>query len=135
MSVIEDHLTGASVLIVDDDGWNIFALLSYLEASGLNVMSAESGAEALDLIVRWRPQIILMDIMMPKMDGFETIAHIRSMPSVAEVPIIAVTARAMKGDRERCLGAGASDYVSKPVNMQELLNKMAELLKNNDGSY
>jgi CheY-like chemotaxis protein len=123
------QLQGRSILIVDDDPRNTFALVSYLDGMGMTLHTAEDGFQAIKLLERCGDiEMILMDMMMPEMDGFETIARIRSNPSTALIPIIALTAKAMKGDRAKCLEAGASEYVAKPVSMQELLQKMAEML-------
>lgn len=121
------RLDGKTILIVDDDPRNIFALVSYLEIIGLNVLTAESAAEAFDLLAAsdHRIEVVLMDMMMPEMDGYQAIRHIQSTPTIAKIPIIAVTAQAMKGDREKCLAAGAVDYVSKPIDTNALLEKMA----------
>jgi CheY-like chemotaxis protein len=125
------ELEGKCILIVDDDNRNTFALSSYLEYMGIQIRTAASGVEALE-ILRSSPgiELVLMDMMMPEMDGFETIHHIRNDQDLMRLPIIAVTASAMKGDREKCLNAGASEYVSKPVNLQELMDKMTDLLTN-----
>lgn len=130
MQAPEDSLKGKKILIVDDDARNIFALSSYLEMTGMEVYTAENGFEAIDLLQKDHEfSIVLMDMMMPEMDGFEAIGNIRKDTSIAPVPVIAVTAKAMKGDREKCLEAGADEYVSKPVNLKELLQKMALLLR------
>ena len=122
-------LKGVHVLIVDDDARNTFALSSYLETMGMHICTAGNGFEAIAFLARQQPaDIILMDMMMPEMDGYEAIENIKAHPAISGIPIIAVTAKAMKGDREKCLLAGAADYVSKPVNMQELQEKMAALL-------
>ncbi len=115
-------LAGKRVLLVDDDIRNVFAMTSLLEEIGLRATSAENGQAALDLL-REDPDIdlVLMDIMLPGMDGYETIAAIRAMGGFQVLPIIAVTAKAMPGDREKCLEAGASDYLSKPVEPSQLL--------------
>jgi CheY-like chemotaxis protein len=115
-------LAGRKILVVDDDVRNIFALTALLERHGVEVLHAETGREALQL-VHENPSLeaILMDIMMPEMDGFETMSAIRRIAGRESLPIIAVTAKAMKGDRERCLEAGASDYLSKPIDGQELV--------------
>ena len=107
---------------MDDDIRNIFALTSLLELHNLEVVSCETGREAIER-VESDPEldIVLMDIMMPEMDGYETMRRIRSSPRHHLLPILALTAKAMKGDRERCLQAGASDYIAKPVNTEELL--------------
>jgi CheY-like chemotaxis protein len=118
-------LRGRKVLVVDDDARNIFALTSLLENHDVDVLSTTKGRDAIELI-RTTPDIslVLMDIMMPEMDGYETIRHIRSLPEFRTLPILALTAKAMKGDREKCLEAGASDYISKPVNTDQLLSLM-----------
>ncbi|MGH7510467.1 MAG: response regulator, partial [Gemmatimonadales bacterium] len=116
-------LTGRTALVVDDDVRNIFALATFLERSEINVIYAESGLEAIDRL-REMPEVdvILMDVMMPEMDGYETMQAIREIPRFRNLPIIAVTAKAMKGDREKCIEAGASDYIAKPVDMDQLLS-------------
>jgi HAMP domain-containing protein/signal transduction histidine kinase/CheY-like chemotaxis protein len=118
-----DVLRDRKILVVDDDARNIFALTSLLENHDMEVMSVTSGQSAIDLI-HGTPDlsIVLMDIMMPDMDGYQTIREIRKSPEFRTLPIIALTAKAMKGDREKCLDAGASDYISKPVNTDELLS-------------
>jgi CheY-like chemotaxis protein len=119
----DEALAGRKVLVVDDDVRNIFALSSILERHGMNVVSATTGQEGIELIER-APDLalVLMDIMMPEMDGYETMKRIRAVPRLRLLPIIALTAKAMKGDRERCLEAGASDYIAKPVNSEQLLS-------------
>jgi CheY-like chemotaxis protein len=118
-------LRGRSVLIVDDDARNIFALTSVLENHDVDVVSATNGRQAIE-IIQSRPdlEMVLMDIMMPEMDGYETMREIRRNPAFRTLPILALTAKAMKGDREKCLEAGASDYISKPVNTDQLLSLM-----------
>ena len=112
-----------TILLVDDDIRNIFALSSILEDKGLSVVAAANGKEALDMLAS-HPEIdlVLMDIMMPEMDGYETMQRIRKDPALSKLPIIALTAKAMKGDRQRCIEAGASDYLSKPVESEKLLS-------------
>ena len=118
----DDALAGRKVLVVDDDVRNIFALSSVLERRGMTVLSAGTGREAIETIEQTTDlAIVLMDIMMPEMDGYETMQVIRQNPSLRRLPIIALTAKAMKGDRERCLEAGASEYLAKPVNTEQLL--------------
>jgi two-component system, chemotaxis family, sensor kinase CheA len=118
-----DILSGKSVLLVDDDMRNVFALTTVLEEVGINVLFAENGKEALVLVEENSEiDLILMDIMMPEMDGYEAIRRIRAMNKYEQLPIIALTAKAMKDDREKCLKAGASDYISKPVNLEQLLS-------------
>ena len=117
----ESVLSGRKVLVVDDDVRNIFAITSALEASHMQVAYAESGQAGIDLLqVRPDIEVILMDVMMPEMDGFEAIRRIRKIDRFKKIPIISVTAKAMKGDREKCLEAGASDYITKPVDMDQL---------------
>jgi HAMP domain-containing protein/CheY-like chemotaxis protein len=121
----DDALVGKKVLVVDDDVRNIFALSSVLERRGMSVLSAGTGNEAIS-ILESTPDlaIVLMDIMMPEMDGYETMQVIRQKPSFRRLPIIALTAKAMKGDREKCLEAGASEYLAKPVNTEQLLSAL-----------
>jgi signal transduction histidine kinase/HAMP domain-containing protein/CheY-like chemotaxis protein len=116
-------LAGKTALLVDDDVRSAFAVTSMLEREGMHVLYADGGKAALDLAHR-HPDVILMDIMMPGMDGYDATRALRRMVETARVPIIAVTAKAMKGDRERCLEAGASDYVPKPVDPEQLLSLM-----------
>ena len=121
----DEDLVGKTVLLVDDDARNIFALSSALERRGMRVLTATTGMEAINL-VHSTPElaIVLMDIMMPEMDGYQTIGQIREEPEYRRLPIIALTAKAMKGDREKCLEAGASDYLAKPVNTEQLLSAL-----------
>ena len=117
------RLAGKKICLIDDDIRNIFALTSLLERHGMEVIYAESGEEGIELLQR-TPGIdaVLMDVMMPGMDGYEATRLIRAMPDFKSLPIIAVTAKAMKGDREKCIEAGASDYITKPVNVEQLLS-------------
>ncbi len=119
----EKSFDGRSVLLVDDDLRNIFALTSALESKGLKVVAARNGFEALEALEK-NPEVdaVLMDIMMPKMDGFEAIRRIRQLPDFKNLPIIALTAKAMKGDQEKCIEAGANDYMPKPVNLMNLIS-------------
>jgi len=121
----DDDLIGRTVLLVDDDPRNIFALSSVLERRGMRVLTATNGAEAIGYIESdAEVAIVLMDIMMPEMDGYQTIERIRGNSAFRRLPIIALTAKAMKGDREKCLQAGASDYLAKPVNTEQLLSAL-----------
>jgi HAMP domain-containing protein/CheY-like chemotaxis protein/signal transduction histidine kinase len=121
----DEDLIGRTALLVDDDPRNIFALSSALERRGMKVLTATTGAEAIDLIEQTPSlAIVLMDIMMPEMDGYQTIDKIRQNGAYRRLPIIALTAKAMKGDREKCLQAGASDYLAKPVNTEQLLSAL-----------
>ena len=118
-------LAGKKVLIVDDDVRNIFALSSALESYQMEVLYAEDGREGVKLLQQ-NPAIdvVLMDIMMPEMDGYETMQAIRNIDAFASLPIIALTAKAMKADREKCIEAGASDYISKPLDIDQLLSML-----------
>ncbi|MGC2165245.1 MAG: response regulator, partial [Gallionella sp.] len=118
-------LAGKRVLIVDDDVRNVFALTVLLEEQGMTVEYADNGVEALARLDTAAPfDIVLMDIMMPEMDGYEAMRHIRERASLQKLPIIALTAKAMTGDRKRCLDAGASDYIAKPVDPEQLVSLM-----------
>ncbi len=121
----DEDLFGETVLLVDDDARNIFALSSVLERRGMRVLTATTGSEAIE-VINGEPSvaIVLMDIMMPGMDGYETMQVIRADPTFRRLPIVALTAKAMKGDREKCLEAGASDYLAKPVNTEQLLSAL-----------
>jgi len=121
----DDALINKKVLVVDDDVRNIFALSSVLERRGMRVVTAGTGREAISMLESTPDlAIVLMDIMMPEMDGYETMQVIRQNPSLRRLPIIALTAKAMKGDREKCLEAGASEYLAKPVNTEQLLSAL-----------
>ena len=121
MSTLLD--SGPKVLVVDDYIRNIFALTTVLENQEMEVLSATNGLHAVEMIQQTPDLgVVLMDIMMPEMDGYETIRQIRNDPQSRTLPIIALTAKAMKGDREKCLEAGASDYIAKPVNTDQLLS-------------
>jgi len=110
------------ILIIDDDSRNIFALTAVLKAKGYNCLSAVSAQQGLDILnTDQEIGVVLMDMMMPDMDGYQAIAKMKENEELKEVPVIAVTAQAMVGDRERCLNAGADGYVSKPVNVDELM--------------
>jgi CheY-like chemotaxis protein len=122
-------LAGKKVVIVDDDIRNIFAMTSMLERYKMNVRSAETGKAALELLeAEPDTDLVLMDIMLPEMDGYETIRAVRKMYGFEQLPIIALTAKAMKGDREKCIDAGASDYISKPVDTERLLTLLRNWL-------
>jgi CheY-like chemotaxis protein/signal transduction histidine kinase/HAMP domain-containing protein len=125
----DENLVAQKVLLVDDDARNIFALSSVLERRGMQVLTATTGREAIALLEQTPGvAIVLMDIMMPEMDGYETMQVIRGKPEFRRLPIIALTAKAMKGDREKCLEAGASDYLAKPVNTEQLLSALRSWL-------
>jgi CheY-like chemotaxis protein len=116
-------LRGRKVVVIDDDIRNIFSLASALEEYGVDLLYAESGRAGIDLLKQANDvDVALVDIMMPDMDGYQTMAEIRSMPAFADLPIVAVTAKAMKGDRQKCLQAGATDYVAKPVDVDHLVS-------------
>jgi CheY-like chemotaxis protein len=116
-------LQNRKVLVVDDDARNIFALTTLLENQDMEVLSATNGRQAIECIENTSDlSVVLMDIMMPEMDGYETMREIRKDPRFRTLPILALTAKAMKGDREKCLEAGASDYIAKPVNTDQLLS-------------
>jgi CheY-like chemotaxis protein len=116
-------VSGKSILVVDDDVRNIFSLTSVLEDHGMIVRFAETGKQAIEELKK-DPNVdaVLMDVMMPEMDGYETTRAIREMDQFKTLPIIALTAKAMKGDREKCIAAGASDYITKPVDTEQLLS-------------
>ena len=118
-----EALRGRKALVVDDDARNIFALTTLLENHEMEVLSATNGRQAIE-IIKGDPDlsVVLMDIMMPEMDGYETLREIRKIPQFRSLPILALTAKAMKGDREKCLEAGASDYIAKPVNTDQLVS-------------
>ena len=121
-----DILTGKNILVVDDDVRNLFALTTVFERFNINAITAESGKEAIEMInnEELKVEMVLMDIMMPEMDGYETIQKIRREHKNSSLPIIAVTAKAMKGDRQKCIEAGASDYITKPLKIDQLLSLM-----------
>ena len=117
------------VLIVDDDMRNIFALKAVLKSRAIPCLSATTSAEALQLLsADHQVGVVLMDIMMPDMDGYEAISTLRAMPWNSQLPVIAVTAKAMVGDREKCLEAGADNYISKPIDVDELLLQLQQYL-------
>jgi CheY-like chemotaxis protein len=116
-------LAGRKIVVIDDDIRNIFSLASALEEYGIELSYAESGRAGLEVLdAQPDVDVVLVDIMMPDMDGYETIREIRSRAGLADLPIVAVTAKAMKGDRQKCIQAGASDYVSKPVDIDHLVS-------------
>ncbi len=121
----DEVLKQRKILIVDDDVRNVFALTSVLESNGMEVLYAENGQDGIELL-RSHPEIdlVLMDIMMPGMDGYETMRVIRSDEAFNQLPIISLTAKAMKGDREKSIASGASDYITKPVDTDQLLSLM-----------
>ena len=121
----DEVFKGKKILIVDDDVRNVFALTSVLEASGMDVVYAENGREGVTTLTA-NPDVdlVLMDIMMPEMDGYETTRAIRSRDEFRQLPIISLTAKAMKGDREKSIASGASDYITKPVDTDQLLSLM-----------
>jgi CheY-like chemotaxis protein len=117
------------VLIVDDDLRNVFAITSILELYGLAVLHASDGRTGIELLQEQDDiDIVLMDVMMPEMDGYATTTAIRDIPGLAHLPVIAVTARAMQGDRDKSIAAGANDYVTKPVDTEDLLTVMERWL-------
>jgi CheY-like chemotaxis protein len=122
---IEEIFHGKKVLIVDDDVRNVFALTSVLEANGMEVIFAENGKDGIDTL-QANPDVdlVLMDIMMPEMDGYQTMEAVREIPQFSRLPIISLTAKAMKGDREKSIASGASDYITKPVDTDQLLSLM-----------
>jgi CheY-like chemotaxis protein len=122
------------VLVVDDDVRNLFAITSLLEAHGAEPLSASSAAEAIELLERKGDvDLVLMDIMMPGVDGYEATRRIRSAPRFARLPIIALTAKAMPGDREKCLAAGCNEFISKPVDGLRLIETIHRSLTAKDG--
>ncbi len=127
----DEILKEKKVLIVDDDMRNIYSLTNVLEEEGVECVTAENGKEAISVLKKNQDvDIILMDVMMPEMDGLEATREIRKIGKYLKLPIIALTAKAMKGDREECLKAGMSDYISKPVDVDKLLSLMRVWLYN-----
>jgi CheY-like chemotaxis protein len=123
-----ESLIGRKILVVDDDPRNALVLADVLELYGMTVVRATDGRKAIDELAAGDIDLVLMDIMMPQLDGYETTRAIRRMPHLAHIPVIAVTARAMQGDREKSIAAGATDYVTKPVDIEELLTRMGQWL-------
>jgi CheY-like chemotaxis protein len=122
VETVDDGLSGRTVLVVDDDARNLYAISGILEMHGIHVVHATDGRKGIEtLSAHGGIDLILMDVMMPEMDGYAATAEIRRMPEYAELPIIAVTAKAMPGDRDKSLAAGASDYVTKPVDANDLI--------------
>ncbi|WP_239393861.1 response regulator, partial [Frankia sp. CiP3] len=121
-----DPLAGSAVLVVDDDVRNVFALTSALEMRGMRVLYADNGHDAIRLLQQEGLSIdlVLMDVMLPGLDGNETTTAIRQMPAFAALPIVVLTAKAMPGDREKSFKAGATDYITKPVDLDHLLDTM-----------
>jgi len=124
LGALDEVLKNKTVLVADDDVRNIYSLTRALETHKMKVFSAMDGKEALSVLEETQQpvDIILMDMMMPQMDGYEAIERIRRNPRLKDIPIIAVTAKAMAGDREKCIRAGASDYISKPVDSDQLIS-------------
>ncbi|MFJ9722385.1 HAMP domain-containing protein [Streptomyces sp. NPDC101209] len=127
--VVDDSFAGRTVLVVDDDARNLFALSGVLELHGFEVLHADNGRKGIEMLLA-HPDIslVLMDVMMPEMDGYAATAEIRSMPQYAELPIIAVTAKAMPGDQEKSLASGANDYITKPVDTGDLIARVRQWL-------
>ena len=122
-------LKNKSVLIVDDDERNRYALSSYLDTLEMKVFTANDGESALNILKSGKPiDLVLLDIMMPIMDGYEMLRILRSDVSLRDIPVIAVTAKAMKGDDKKCLEAGATDYIPKPIDLKNFLSKMLKWL-------
>jgi CheY-like chemotaxis protein len=131
-TAVHAPVPGGRLLVVDDDAANRDVLSRRLQQQGHSVTTASSGREALDILSATAYDIVLLDIMMPDMDGYETIREVRAMPKFADLPIIAVTAKAMKGDRQKCIQAGASDYVSKPVDIDHLVSVLRVSIQRKD---
>ena len=130
----EDALNGARILIVDDDARSVFALTGVFERHGAEVLYAENGRIAIEVLEHNEDiSLVLMDVMMPELDGNATMRAIRRMPQFTDLPIIALTAKAMKGDRDKSIRAGASDYVPKPVDTDHLLQMMRRWLQHSAG--
>jgi CheY-like chemotaxis protein len=120
-----EKLKNKIALIVDDEDRNTFALRSYLETFGMKIEVAKNGEEAINLLQKGtQVDIILLDMMMPVMDGYETLISLKNNDLLKQIPVIAITARAMKGDKEKCIESGAWDYVSKPIDLAILMDKI-----------
>ena len=127
----EEIFSEKRILVVDDDVRNIFALSSILEEKDVDIVTAENGLEAIEELKKdSNIDLVLMDIMMPEMDGYEAMKKIRKQKQFKELPIIALTAKAMKGDRQKCIDAGANDYLAKPVDVEKLLSMLRVWLYN-----
>jgi hypothetical protein len=126
-----DPLVGKTVLVVDDDVRNVFALTSALETHGMRVLYADNGHDAVRTLQQDpdRIDLVLMDVMLPGLDGNETTSVIRQMPASASLPIVVLTAKAMPGDREKSIAVGATDYITKPVDLEHLLDTMRTRLR------
>ena len=125
LSIGDVPLHGRKVLVIDDDIRSGFALTSMLEQHGMKVVYAENGREGIERLQQHpNTDVVLLDIMMPELDGYETAQAIRAMPGFEHLPIISLTAKAMKGDKEKALAAGASDYIAKPVDVEQLVTMM-----------
>ena len=123
MGQLSEVLKGKTIMVADDDVRNIFSITKSLEIYGMNVISAIDGKDALNqLDANKNVDLVLMDMMMPEMDGYESTRRIREIPRYRKLPIIAITAKAMTGDREKCIAAGASDYITKPVDLDQLIS-------------
>lgn len=123
-------LKGKTILLVDDDDRNIFALSAVLKSKGPIIITARDGKDCLEKLKEHKSiDILLLDMMMPEMDGYQTLSEMKKDSSFNDLPVIALTALAMKGDMEKCLAAGVNDYCSKPVNIDELIVKIKTLLK------
>ena len=120
---VDPVLNGRKVLIIDDDIRNIFAVTAVLEKYNMKVLYAENGKDGIDLLKKTKGiDVVLMDIMMPEMNGYEATSEIRKIKKFQSLPIIALTAKAMKGDREKCIESGASDYITKPLDSDQLFS-------------
>lgn len=117
-------MASKTILIIDDDHRNIFALKAVLKAKGYLCMAAESAKEGFAILKTENIAVVLMDMMMPEMDGYQAIAEMKKSASMQNIPVLAVTAQAMLGDKERCLQAGADGYISKPIDMDDLLTQI-----------